>query len=488
MRKQPLIFLLTLTLVTFTGCGGNGGSATSGFTTTTPGSVAVFASDQPLCDVVSFQVTLTGITLTPQSGGTPVSVLSSGQSTTVDFASLRDFTTLVNLGSAAPGTYSQVTLTLSNPQLKVLDSTQSPPAPTDVSATLDSLTITLNINPALSVASDSTAGLRLDFDLLQSLVTDTNGAVTGEINPVFTATPATISTGTGLGEIEDLHGLVQSVSTTTTGSFTGSLVIETASGANRTVNLTSSTVLDGATGFGAIQLGTFVEVRGFVDSTGNIVAERLTAEEQEDLSLQQAAFLGVITSVEPRLSSGAVTQFNLLVREEFPEVGSGAPLLSNVTVTLQTTTQYFVTPGEANFAGLTFDATNIGLGQAVVVHGNFLPGTQGVLPVVNASSVYLRLQTVQGNFFKLLTVGTDGVSGGFDFIPCAELFQNQSFSVVTSSDTSFEGVSTLSGLTVAPTLLVKGLLLYEPTLTSADSVPLTPPSMVLLAARVHQLP
>lgn len=490
MRKQPLILLLTLTLATLASCGGHGGTATTHLGSTESGSLAIFAADQPLCDVVSFQVTLTGITLMPQAGGTPVSVLSSGQSITVDFASLMDFASLLNLASVPPGTYSQATLTISNPQLTVMDASQTPPSPTDVPATLNSLTLTIDINPPLTVTSGGTTGLNLDFNLRQSVLTDTNGLVTGEVDPVMAAIPAILSSDTGLGEIEDLHGLVQSISTAASGSFTGSLVVQTAGGANFTVNVTNSTVFDGATGLDGIQPGTatFVEVRAYVDSSGNIVAERVTVEEQEDLSVQKAAFLGLITSVAPRLATGAAAQFTMVVREEFPLVGSGIPLLSNVTVNIQPTTHFFITSSEANFAGLTFDATNIGVGQAVVVHGNFQPGIQGVLPTVNASSVYLRLQTVAGNYSQLLAVGADGLSGGFDFTPCAGIYQGQALSVITSADTSFEGVSTLSGLTSTPTLLIKGVTLYEPALTSADSVPVTPPSMVVLAEKVHELP
>jgi len=128
------------------------------------GSLTILGSDAPLCAVLSLNVTITGATLTPEGGGSPVSVISSSQPLTVDFASLMDFATMLSFSKVPAGDYSQITLTLSNPQLMVLDTTKSPPAPASIPATLTNSTVTVNIEPDLDVETNGSASLTLDFN------------------------------------------------------------------------------------------------------------------------------------------------------------------------------------------------------------------------------------------------------------------------------------------------------------------------------------
>jgi hypothetical protein len=95
---------------------------------TQQGLVAIFATDAPLCDILSFQAAITDAALTSSDGGAPVSVVSAASPVRVDFARLVDFATILQLSRVPPGTYSNLTLTLANPQLIVLDATQAPPA------------------------------------------------------------------------------------------------------------------------------------------------------------------------------------------------------------------------------------------------------------------------------------------------------------------------------------------------------------------------
>lgn len=94
MRKQWLALGLIAGLATviMVGCGGSGGGGSTSLPISpATGSVAVFGGDAPLCSILSFTGTIAGGTLTRQAGGSPVSVLPSGKSVTLDFASLMDF-------------------------------------------------------------------------------------------------------------------------------------------------------------------------------------------------------------------------------------------------------------------------------------------------------------------------------------------------------------------------------------------------------------
>ncbi len=491
MRSKRISWVLLVAglAITVASCGSGGTSPTQSFGGGT-GSVALLGGDSPVCDVLSFRVTITGVTLTPQGGGTPVTVVSSQNPVTLDFASLQDFAAFLTLVKVPAGTYTQLTITLSNPSLSILDFTVTPPAPKTLTVNLSALTFTLTLSPALTVADNGVASLNLDLNLAKSL-TVSQGILTGGMTPSFTALPVnTPATTTGLGELDDLHGLVQSVSTTSTNpAFSGSIVVgvNVASGATVTVQVTSSTVFNGVSGLGTLLPNTFVEIAAIVDSNGNIVANRVTAESVEDVGISRAGFAGLVTSVTR--VSGNATQFTLAVREEFPDVSSSVPLFANLNVTLAPSAAFNIAATEANFANLSFDPTTLGVGQSVVAHGTFQAAVPPSVPAsLNADTVYLRLQSVGGNFVKTLLVGTDNKTGGFQLTPCSDLFLGQSMNVITTSTTNFLGVSGLNTLTTTPTLVTKGLVFFEPTLTAVGSVPLTPPSYVVLAKQVHQLP
>jgi Domain of unknown function (DUF4382)/Domain of unknown function (DUF5666) len=486
MRKQLFTLVLAGLVLALAGCGNKTStSVTSGQFAGGTGSVVILAGDTPQCDVSSFKVTITGITLTPLGGGTPVSILSSAQAMTVEWASLQDLTTLLGSATVPTGTYSTVTLTMADPQLTGVDFTKSPVVPATVAASLSSLKVSFSIVPALTVASDKTVGLKLDFDLLNSLGLDKNGNLSGKVAPIFAASPVVLTTSSSSGELENLHGLVQSFSTTASGTFSGSLVLGTdGAGGSVKVNVDDSTELLGVASLGEILVGTFVEIDAFVDPDGNVVASRITSEDQENAATQRAAFIGQVVSVN-RLGTGAVSDFTIIVHEEFPDVSADVPLNALQVVTVLSTANFSIAAPSANHAGLGFDATTLGVGQDVVVHGQFLPGAPAV---VNTNSIYLRLQTVAGNFSSVLAKATNDKTGGFAFAPCSGVFQGGSLAGLTSTATSFVNVAGLSRLRTTPTLFVKGLVFFEPTLTSSGTVTLSPPSTVLVADSVHELP
>jgi hypothetical protein len=477
--------------------------------------VALFGGDYPLCDVVSFQVTITGATLTPQGSGPPVSILSSEQSITVDFARLVDFTTLLNLASVPEGTYSQFSMTLASPQLAVLNTSASPPAPVQVATTLTTSTPTVPIEPALVVSSNGTAGLFLDFSLRKSVQTDSNGQVTGTVDPVMMASPTTKQTGqtgTSVGEFEDLAGIVQcnstsppctSASTGTNGAFTGYFNIQTYGGIGPifTINVTSSTQYSDGNNLPALAAGTFVKVDGYVDGNGNVVAGQVEVEEQTSSTDMRRAFAGQIIDVT-RDTSGNATQFTLFVGGGFPQTDDSVPRQSPLTVTLASTTHYRV-EGDGMFWGdgtsapsfsynpqnIQYGPLTVGVGEDVDVHGSLQSGTP---PTLAARAVYLTRQTILGNFTGLLAEGKDAKTGGFTLQPCGLVFHGNPITTLTFANTIFSGgINNLTGLGPKPTLAVKGLLFYEqaaPPSGGINGVSWTPPALLDEARQVHQLP
>src|ERR1700733_7565494 len=99
--------------VGMTGCGGGTSSPAGSTTTSESGQVFVSGTDAPLPSVLSFEVDITGMTV---SDGTnpPVSVLNGTQ--TIDFARLNGLHTLLDINSIPAGTYTSVNVTLANPE------------------------------------------------------------------------------------------------------------------------------------------------------------------------------------------------------------------------------------------------------------------------------------------------------------------------------------------------------------------------------------
>jgi Domain of unknown function (DUF4382)/Domain of unknown function (DUF5666) len=487
-RNKPFIAILILaTGLVLNGCGSSFQSGPEGGTFTfQSGSLAVFGTDAPLCDVYSFQVTLTGATLTPAGGGSDVAVITSSNPVTVDFARLVDFANLLKLSNVPVGRYSAMTLTLSNPVLMVLDVTQNPPAPLLVQNTsLSVSTVTVNLRPALEVTQGKASGLMIDFSLLKSVETDANGQLTGLVAPVFQAGMTVPSERDGVGRAQEMRGIVRSVSTTSINTaFTGSFTMQVHGGVGPifTINTTSNTRYEGLTGLADLAASDFVEVDAMVDTGGAILAKEVERQGDEPLSSQRAAVLGRVVSVT-RDGAGAATEFVIVVREVYPDLTQSIPLGSPLTIYLQPTTLFGIVRPAINEAQLTFDAKSLGVGESVAVRGLVQPGP----PItVDARGVFVKPRTVLGNFNTLLADSGDGRTGGFSLTPCGSLFAAQPVTVLTFNDTEFSGVSGLAALDPKPLVGVRGLLFYQQDSGISNGAAWTAPAWVLEANRVRQ--
>ena len=488
--SRACLFVATaLSALLISGCGGAGGGSNN--FQTPGGSVVAFGADTPICDIESFTATITSASLVPQGGGQPVSLITSAAPATVDFARLADFTNILATASnVAPGTYSQLQVSLTNPQLTGISTATSPPSNVNIPATLSSTSLTINITPALVVTSNVASGLIFDFNLRKSLAVDNTGQVTGVVNAQIKATP-TVASGSTIGEADSLYGIVQSTSTSNLPSgFTGSFALTLGDGTGQTLTVlsNSSTTFEGnnVTQFSDLQSGTFVEVDAIVNTSGQIVAQIVDAEEQASAADQKSAFLGRIISIT-RDGAGNATSFTLLVGAEIPSMASSIPLHSGLNVTLDANTLYFT-----NWAALwSQDAfhlspTTLGVAERVAVFGVLSAGTS---PTLTASAVFLRPRNVVGNFTSLLAAQSDDHLGGFTMVPCGALFGGNPITVVTYHNTDFSGVGGLDELTAAPTINTRGLLFYEQTNGSSNSgARWTAPTWVLRARQVHQLP
>jgi hypothetical protein len=407
-----------------------------------------------------------------------------------------DFTAPITLANIPTGTYSQLNLTLANPQLTYWDTTKTPPGPTTLNLSFSSLNVTVPLSPNLTVSTSGTAALQLDFNLLQSVLLDQNNQITGNVQPVFTASPASVGSSNTFTAIQDLRGLVGTVTTTSTNSaYTGSFTLASTAGPTVTVYVNGTTTYAGVTGLSGLASNTFVQIAGAIDASGNLVAGKVQAEAVENATNGQVAFKGIISSVT-RNASGSATQFNLVVTEEAPAVSEEVPLQSVLTLNVNTSTTFAITAeGQpSNFANITFSTTTLGVGQQVVAHAQ-LPAS-GTSPfTATALAVDLGTQSILGNLSTSPTtpvvVGNDGKTGGFTLLPCSPLY-SQPITTISYFQTTFlgTGLTNLTSLQTTGThfLLVQGLLFYRQTTGSLNSESWIAPANVQVAAEIHQLP
>ena len=153
------------------------------------------------------------------------------------------------------------------------------------------------------------------------------------------------------------------------------------------------------------------------------------------------------------------------------------------TVNLTGTTVFNIANPMVNQASLTFDATTLGVGQAVTVHGDAAPSSPETL---TASSIFLSKRSIVGNSSALLAAGSDDLTGGFTMVPCSPIFQAQPTTVRISSQTEFRGVSGLKELSPTPLVVVKGLVFYEQSSGAANGASWNAPAFVDEAQRAHQ--
>ena len=185
--KATGVFIAFLSVLMLSSCGG-GGMSSGGSGGQQIASVFTVGTDASLPSVVSCQVLVSGVTI--NNGTTNVSVLNAPQ--TVDFAQLSGLHQLLDLTAVPVGTYTSATVTISNPVIGFIDTSVNPPVINTINGTLQQngmtvaqANVTVDFSSPFVLSNADLVGLRMEFDLRQSLQVGGNGQVTGVINPTF---------------------------------------------------------------------------------------------------------------------------------------------------------------------------------------------------------------------------------------------------------------------------------------------------------------
>lgn len=402
MRKAILSIssVLAISVLVFAaGCGSQSSFSGSMGGSPSPAMVPVTLSvtDTPPTGVtiLFFQVSISDGSLLPGN----VSLLSASHLIPVNVTQLATETDLLGGANIPAGTYTGLTLSISNPQLTIFNGTsaaigscmsntvcQLTPKMTPTTLTFNSspfpVTLTANSSLAfkLDIHLDTVIGSDLNVDLAA-----TDGVTLSQLPVPPTAVPAP--------HVGVLYGTVGSLGTNefTIGSADGRSFSILVNGGTTYVFPTAVCSVEG---FGCLATGQFVKVAVDLEPDGTLLATEVDYIRQANV----VAFLGTIVNLS---NSGGTTIMNLIVQEE-----SAAPslsafslgILASVTVpgsgvAYAVDSEGFVIPTGYSFAS----ASDLQVGQRVLVavQGQVTPTadtgngiSSGATPVGTAALTY----------------------------------------------------------------------------------------------------
>jgi len=458
-----------LPLVLLASCGGGAGSSSSSNGSgTQTASVYTIGTDQPLPSVISCQLTVTGVTVYNSTTSTNESVFSGSQ--VIDFAQLSGLHQLMDLNSVPTGTYTSATVTFSNPVIGFINVPGGGGEPTiqTVNGTLSMGSVMVTFaNPFVLSAADL-VGLRMDFDLRQSLATDSNGNITGAVNPVFHM--ALLNSTNADVSIDDfLAGYVEA-------SGNGNFIVQGPHGRQWTVETNDNTIFDDSdVAMSSYTPNTILAITGSLDP----VSMGIVASEIQVVSNSGFYFGGLFTWINP--ATGPATSADVYVREELPVV-SGVEPGDITTLPLNGSEVYKIGHINLPLTTLLFSNSALAAGQRVGIGGTL--DTSGATPQLTVSRVVLRRQGQAGTLAGNVVVN-NGNNGSFQLTDnwTAGVLLPAPLTVMTTNDTVFinlSGLSALQGAATTTPLRVVGFVIVDPGMS--------PAAPVLVARSVEQLP
>jgi len=361
-------------------------SMTAGTQSNVPtGSAFLVGTDAPLAAVVSFQVQLMDVELT--NGTTTTSTLVKG-TPTVDFARFNGLQTLVDMNQVPAGTYTGVTFVLGTGTVGYLNTTGGgAPTIATAPAAFSTSTVTFNLPKSLTIGTNTPpVGLRMDFDLGQSIPVDSNGNIelnsSGDVTVNPTIDVSTV-TRTDLGaHIDLLYGSVVTVPTSTTepSSFT----IQGPHGEQFTINTSSTTEWDGGASLTALNTNSVVEVAGALDPAD----QTLDADEVALITDSKFYARGLVTYVTP--ATGAATNLDLYVRATEPSSLADVPLGGIAQVDITGKENYGIYWMHNAFTQLLFNSSALSPGQEIVVGGTEAEATPATGTAITVNRIHLE--------------------------------------------------------------------------------------------------
>lgn len=368
-RSISLTILFLLVAVMLTGCGGSGTKPMANGS----GIPVTFNTGDALNDqIAKFELTITAVTLTG-SGTTPTTGNLLSRPAEIEFSHEAGSFEPLMVPNVPPGTYSGATLTVTSPEIVVINSG----VPVKVPVTLTSGTATVAFSPAVTIASGSNTVVNFDLDLAASVTLNGTPITSATVTPKFTATTSTVVEGNeddDSGEIEDVHGKVTNITPPNFTIDTGKSMITFATDSNTRFR-------DGITQLTDLKVGDIVEVDGISKPDGTKLATKVEREGSETGEEVE----GIISAV-----TGSPATLLTIVHQVDSDHSPSAP--TTVDIAVNSSTVYSVRADKLNLGTVpAFDSTHIGKGQRIEADSD-----NGTTAPIVARKVKLREQALLG--------------------------------------------------------------------------------------------
>ena len=389
-RFFALGVLLALSIIGL-GCGASNNSQLS---QDQSGNVFLTGEDAPLASVVGFNVTLNSVTLNAQDGST-ATVISSP--VTVDFARLLGLRSPLAFNSVAANTYTSATFVLANPVISYVDMTQNPPALNQLNGTFPNnqnpYSVTVNFPTAMVVGANGLAGLKMEMDIRQSVAVDSNGQITGAVNPVIYVRATKASDPDG--QVTDLLGGLVSVN-----SGSNSFVLQGPYGHQLTVYVNGSTSFNSGWNIDDLATPAFVAVQGYFQADGSLMATGV------EVVTTAHSFVSGRVLAETTNGSGQVQTVTMWIGETGADMVSYVDTIQTINVSAVTTYDICFLSGPVLNA--VFNDTSVVVGQRIFIGGSFASN------VFTPQMISLRLQGIYGTFVPGSVTVSNGNAGSFE--------------------------------------------------------------------------
>jgi Domain of unknown function (DUF4382)/Domain of unknown function (DUF5666) len=471
----PLLLLASISLASCSGLPKSGPPPPGGNST-----LSLTMTDTPLTgtSILSFKVTVTGVSLTP-STGKAVSLTLNPTTPIVELTRLQSDSAFLGTATVPSANYISATVSFSSPDIVLINQTAvalngGTPAPCPAipattcefkPATSGMITLTTAPFP-LTLTPNQQTGLSLDFNL-NNAITMTNGAVSVDFTQAKVLTAATlprIGTPTGaLDLIEDFTGIITTISG-------NSVTVHSDTRGNITAVANSSTTFNIDPTVCPAQNITCLAANKTVSIDASLNLDGTMTLLEADLLDNVSVLANKLDAVEGTVTSVNASQISLVLSDK--SVVSGNSLLTAASAgtvfvaTVGATPTFSVdTKGLsavlASFNSIPFATlSNVFAGQTVRIQVLANPAPTAGLNssvLVNTNSVVLRFSRVTATvsippaspFFSVSFITLPPFLGGvngFVNIP-----------VQISTQTNFDGVTDITRLSVGDSVSVRAL-------------------------------
>jgi hypothetical protein len=442
-------------------------------------------TDMPLLgtSILSFKVTVTGVSLTP-SAGKPVNLTLNPSTPIIELTHLQSDSAFLGTSTVPSANYTSATVAFSAPDIVLINQTTgaltggTTACPVSAVTTCEfrpaaSGTITLSTAPfPLTLTSNQQTGLSLDFNL-NNAITMTNGAVSVDFTQANVLTANTLPrTGTPTGAldlIEDFTGIITTISG-------NSVTVHSDTRGNITAIANSSTTFNNLPATCAAPNITCLLANETVSVDASLNPDGTMTLLEADLLDNVSVLANKLDAVEGTVFSVNAVAPQILVVLSDKTVVSGNSVLTAATggtivqASLGATPAFSVdTKGLSAVTGSTaainsfLTLANVFAGQTVRIQVLANPAPiagPNASVLVNTNSVVLRFSRVTGTvsippaspFFSVSASTLPsflGGTNGFVNIPVQ----------ISSGQTHFDGVADITGLNVGDSVSVRALFI-----------------------------